>query len=242
MQAVLQSLNPLASYGGAVYSHYMNLMGSQENDKYAERRWDMVENQIVSRGIKNAKVIEAMLKVKRHLFLPENYIDSAYADNPIPIGKEQTISQPYMVALMTELLDPLPGKKILEVGTGSGYQTAVLAETGCDVYTIEIIEDLAIESRKILDESGYSNIKFRIGDGYEGWEEHAPFQGIIVTAAPAQIPEKLVNQLSTGGRLVIPVGDTNQELLLIEKTIEGITKKRITSVRFVPMTEQSKRS
>jgi len=245
MQALLQSLNPLDSYFGAVYSHYMNTVhssGSSQGDKYVEKRWDMVENQIVSRGIKNAKVIDAMLKVKRHLFLPENYIDSAYADNPIPIGKEQTISQPYIVALMTELLGPLPGKKILEVGTGSGYQAAVLAETGCDVYTVEIIEDLATQSRKILDESGYSNIKFRIGDGYEGWEEHAPFQGIIVTAAPAQIPEKLVDQLSTGGRLVIPVGDTNQELLLIEKTIEGITKKRITSVRFVPMTEQSKRS
>ncbi|MGB3364213.1 MAG: protein-L-isoaspartate(D-aspartate) O-methyltransferase, partial [Thermodesulfobacteriota bacterium] len=214
----------------------------QEDDQYAQKRWDMVENQIISRGIKNAKVIEAMLKVKRHLFLPANYIDSAYADNPIPIGKEQTISQPYMVALMTELLDPLPGKKILEVGTGSGYQTAVLAEAGCDVYTIEIIEDLAIQSRQILDESGYSNIRFRIGDGYEGWEENSPFKGIIVTAAPPEIPEKLVEQLSIGGRLVIPVGDTNQELLLIEKTNEGITKKRVTSVRFVPMTEQSNHS
>ena len=217
----------------------VNSPGSSEangNDIYVEKRWDMVENQIVSRGIKNAKVIEAMLKVKRHLFVPTDHLDSAYNDMPIPIERGQTVSQPYMVALMSELLSPLPGKKILEVGTGSGYQTAVLAETGCDVYTIEIIEDIAINSRKILDELGYSNIKFKIGDGYEGWEENSPFQGIIVTAAPPQVPEKLLEQLSTGGKLVIPVGDTNQELLLIEKTNEGIARKRITSVRFVPMT------
>ena len=213
--------------------------GSSQGDKYAEKRWDMVENQIISRGIQNSRVIDAMLKVKRHLFVPKDYIDSAYSDNPIPIEKGQTVSQPYIVALMSELLNPEPGKKILEIGTGSGYQTAILSEIGCEVYTIEIIEDIAIKTHRILDDLGYSNIKFKIGDGYEGWEEHAPFQGIIVTAAPAQIPEKLVDQLSTDGRLVIPVGDTNQELLLIEKTIEGITKKRVTSVRFVPMIEQS---
>lgn len=213
--------------------------GSSQGDKYAEKRWDMVENQIISRGIQNSRVIDAMLKVKRHLFVPKDYIDSAYSDNPIPIEKGQTVSQPYIVALMSELLNPEPGKKILEIGTGSGYQTAILSEIGCEVYSIEIIEDIAIKTHRILDDLGYSNIKFKIGDGYEGWEEHAPFQGIIVTAAPAQIPEKLVDQLSTDGRLVIPVGDTNQELLLIEKTIEGITKKRVTSVRFVPMIEQS---
>ena len=206
------------------------------DDKYADKRWEMVENQIVYRGISNATVIDAMLKVKRHLFVPEKYIDAAYGDNPIPMEKGQTVSQPYIVALMTELLKPMPGKKILEVGTGSGYQTAVLAETGCDVYTIEIIEDLAIQSRKILDKLGYSNVSFRIGDGYAGWKEHAPFQGIIVTAAPANIPEKLVDQLSMEGKLVIPIGNTNQELQLIEKTSEGLKKKRITSVRFVPMT------
>ncbi len=220
----------------------MNLSGSSEDsghDKYAEKRWDMVENQIVSRGINNTKVIEAMLNVKRHLFVPDEYVDSAYADKPIPIEKGQTISQPYMVALMTELLIPLSGKKILEIGTGSGYQTAVLAEIGCDVYTIEIIEDIAIKTRKRLECLGYSNIKFKIGEGYKGWEENTPFEGIIVTAAPAEIPEKLIEQLSIGGKLVLPVGDTNQELLLIEKTNEGITKKRITSVRFVPMIEHS---
>ncbi len=220
----------------------MNLPGSPESgsqDKYVEKRWDMVENQIVSRGIQNKRVIDAMLKVKRHLFVPKDYLDFAYSDNPIPIEKGQTVSQPYMVALMTELLAPAAGKKILEIGTGSGYQSAVLAETGCDLYTIEVIEDIAVKARRILDELGYLNIQFRIGDGYKGWEDNAPFDGIIVTAAPAQVPERLIEQLSMGGAMVIPVGDLSQDLLLIEKTIEGIKKKKITSVRFVPMTQPS---
>ena len=216
--------------------------GSSEgngHDKYVERRWDMVGNQIVSRGIKNARVIEAMLKVKRHLFVPENYIDSAYSDKPIPIEKRQTVSQPYMVALMTELLSPAPGKKILEIGTGSGYQSAVLAETGCDLYTIEIIEDIAVAARKTLEKLGYLNIKYKVGDGYKGWEENAPFEGIIVTAAPLDIPDKLIEQLSTDGKMVIPVGDMSQDLFLIENTSEGVKRKKITSVRFVPMTQPS---
>lgn len=220
----------------------MNLPGLSEGideDRYIERRWDMVENQIVSRGINDARVIKAMLKVKRHLFVPKEYLDSAYSDKPIPIEKEQTVSQPYMVALMTELLNPSPGKKILEIGTGSGYQSAILAETGCDLYTIEIIEDTAANARKTLEKLGYSNIKYRIGDGYRGWEENAPFEGIIVTAAPADIPDKLIEQLSQGGRMIIPVGDLSQELLLIENTNEGVKRKKITAVRFVPMTGQS---
>ncbi|MEE8135917.1 MAG: protein-L-isoaspartate(D-aspartate) O-methyltransferase [Thermodesulfobacteriota bacterium] len=210
-----------------------------DEDRYIERRWDMVENQIVSRGIQDARVIKAMLKVKRHLFVPKEYLDSAYSDKPIPIEKEQTVSQPYMVALMTELLNSSPGKKILEIGTGSGYQSAILAETGCDLYTIEIIEDIAANARKTLEKLGYSNIKYRIGDGYRGWEENAPFEGIIVTAAPADIPDKLIEQLSQGGRMIIPVGDLSQELLLIENTNEGVKRKKITAVRFVPMTGQS---
>lgn len=220
----------------------MNPLGLSEGideDRYIERRWDMVENQIVSRGINDARVIKAMLKVKRHLFIPKDYLDSAYSDKPIPIEKEQTVSQPYMVALMTELLNSSPGKKILEIGTGSGYQSAILAETGCDLYTIEIIEDIAANARKILEKLGYSNIKYRIGDGYRGWEENAPFEGIIVTAAPADIPDKLIEQLSQGGRMIIPVGDLSQELLLIENTNEGVKRKKITAVRFVPMTGQS---
>ncbi|MFB3147093.1 MAG: protein-L-isoaspartate(D-aspartate) O-methyltransferase [Thermodesulfobacteriota bacterium] len=210
-----------------------------DEDRYIERRWDMVENQIVSRGINDARVIKAMLKVKRHLFVPKEYLDSAYSDKPIPIEKEQTVSQPYMVALMTELLNPSLGKKILEIGTGSGYQSAILAETGCDLYTIEIIEDTAANARKTLEKLGYSNIKYRIGDGYKGWEKNAPFEGIIVTAAPADIPDKLIEQLSQGGRMIIPVGDLSQELLLIENTNEGVKRKKITAVRFVPMTGQS---
>jgi protein-L-isoaspartate(D-aspartate) O-methyltransferase len=220
----------------------MNIPGLSEGideDRYIERRWDMVENQIVSRGINDARVIKAMLKVKRHLFIPKDYLDSAYSDKPIPIEKEQTVSQPYMVALMTELLNSSPGKKILEIGTGSGYQSAILAETGCDLYTIEIIEDIAANARKTLEKLGYSNIKYRIGDGYRGWEENAPFEGIIVTAAPADIPDKLIEQLSQGGRMIIPVGDLSQELLLIENTNEGVKRKKITAVRFVPMTGQS---
>jgi len=205
-------------------------------DRYAEKRWEMVESQIIARGIRNTAVIQAMLNVPRHEFVPEESRGEAYDDNPIPVGLGQTVSQPYIVALMTELLNPARGGKMLEVGTGSGYQSAVLAETGCDLYTIEIVESLAERARRILENLGYSNITYKIGDGYQGWEEHAPFDGIIVTAAPGHVPVKLVDQLKIGGRMVIPVGDESQELLLIEKTDTGITKKRITAVRFVPMT------
>ena len=198
--------------------------------------WEMVENQIIARGIRDSRIIQAMLKVPRHRFVPDEYKASAYNDSPVPIGRGVTISQPYIVALMSELMRPAPGMKILEVGTGSGYQTAVLAETGFEVYTIEILEDIAKRAHRLLDELGYTNIKYKIGDGYAGWEEHAPFDAIIVTAAPGHIPQKLVEQLKPGGRIIIPVGDESQELLLVEKTDKGITTKKITSVRFVPMT------
>lgn len=210
--------------------------GTSGGDRYAGKRWEMVENQIIARGIRNSAVIRAMLNVKRHEFIPEELRDEAYNDNPLPVGKGQTISQPYIVALMSELLNPVPGMKILEVGTGSGYQSAVLAETGCELYTIEIVEDLAKRARLVLEGLGYSNIKYKIGDGYQGWEEHAPFDGIIVTAAPGHIPGRLLEQLKAHGKMVTPVGDESQELLLIEKTDTGVTKKRITAVRFVPMT------
>jgi protein-L-isoaspartate(D-aspartate) O-methyltransferase len=213
-----------------------------EQDPYAQKRFEMVEKQIISRGIQNGRVIQAMLKVPRHEFVSESFRDFSYDDRPVPIESGQTVSQPYIVALMTELLAPAPGKKILEVGTGSGYQSAVLAETGCDLYTVEIIEPIALRARKILQNLGYDNIKFNIGDGFSGWEEHAPFDAIIVTAAPGNIPEKLIEQLNPGGRMVIPVGDVNQELKLIEKIDGGTEIRNVTSVRFVPMTGESGRS
>ena len=211
-------------------------------DPYTQKRFLMVESQIVSRGIQDTRVIRAMLDVPRHEFVSDKYKDSAYNDSPIPIECGQTVSQPYIVALMTELLAPAPGKRILEVGTGSGYQSAVLAETGCDLYTIEIIEPVALRAREILQKLGYGNIKFKIGDGFSGWEEHAPYDGIMVTAAPGEIPEKLIEQLNTGGKMVVPVGKVNQELKLIEKTEKGVDIRNVTSVRFVAMTGDSEDS
>ncbi|MCA9809505.1 MAG: protein-L-isoaspartate(D-aspartate) O-methyltransferase [Candidatus Dadabacteria bacterium] len=205
-------------------------------DDYAEIRWRMVEDQIIARGIRDSAVINAMLRIPRHEFVPPESRESAYGDSPVPIGRGQTISQPYIVALMSEVLRPAPGRKVLEVGTGSGYQTAILAETGAEVYTIEIIPELAERTRRLLEKLGYTDIHFRVGDGYAGWEENAPYDGIIVTAAPGDVPEALVSQLKEGGRMVIPVGGENQELLLIEKSEKGVSYRKVTSVRFVPMT------
>ncbi len=208
---------------------------------YAELRKEMVDTQIIRRGIADQNTIEAMKKVPRHKFVPEYMRDMSYADTPLPIGMGQTISQPYIVAYMSELLTPGKGQKILEVGTGSGYQTAILAEIGCEVYTIEIVEPLAIYARKILNDMGYRNIHFKIGDGYLGWEIYAPYNGIIVTAAAPEIPEPLIAQLSENGKMVIPVGDDLQELLLVTKTKEGIQKERLSPVRFVPMTGEAEK-
>lgn len=196
----------------------------------------MVESQIILRGIKDKKVIEAMLKVERHLFVPQDLRDFAYEDRPLPIGEGQTISQPYIVALMTEVLNLKPTDKVLEIGTGSGYQAAILAEIAKEVYTIEIIESLGKRAEKLLKELGYKNIKVKIGDGYLGWEEFSPFDCIIVTCAPDHIPQPLIDQLVEGGRMVIPVGERfYQELVLIEKREGKIEKKGIIPVLFVPM-------
>lgn len=205
-------------------------------DIYSQKRKDMVETQVKGRGIKDKRVLEAMLKVERHLFVPVNLRDFAYEDRPLPIGEGQTISQPYIVALMTEVLKLKSTDKVLEVGTGSGYQAAILAEIAKEVYTIEILPKLAKRAEKLLKELDHKNIKVKIGDGYLGWEEFSPFDCIIVTCAPDHIPQPLIEQLSEGGRMVIPVGKGfNQELVLIEKREGKIEKKSIIPVLFVPM-------
>jgi protein-L-isoaspartate(D-aspartate) O-methyltransferase len=213
-------------------------MGSfnlQQDDRYAAVRERMVTQQIISRGVTDAPTLKAMRKVPRHLFVPKEYENEAYDDNPLPIGYGQTISQPYIVAYMTEVVKPSV-KKTLEIGTGSGYQAAVLAEIVDKVYTIEIVPELAKESAERLKELGYKNIVCKYGDGYKGWAEYAPFDIIIVTAAPEQVPQPLIDQLAENGRLVIPVGAPSavQELILVEKQKGKIEKSRLTFVRFVP--------
>lgn len=202
-------------------------------------REDMVTQQIEGRGVKDLRVLEALRRVERHRFVPEADRDQAYADHPLGIGAGQTISQPYIVALMTELSEARPGERFLEVGTGSGYQAAVLAEIVEEVYTIEIVESLGIQASKTLDALGYENIHCRIGDGYRGWPEAAPFDGILITAAPERVPEPLVEQLAVGGRMVLPLGPEggDQELIVLEKQQDGsLERTRAIPVRFVPMT------
>lgn len=203
---------------------------------YTSMREKMVRDQIAERGITDKLTLQAMKKVPRHLFVPENMAKYAYDDNPLPIGHSQTISQPYIVALMTQLVSPVPGKRALEIGTGSGYQAAVLAEIIDTVDTIEIVPELARQSSALFEKLGYKNIISKYGDGYRGWPEHAPFDIIVVTAAPESIPQPLLDQLSEGGKLVIPVGrpENFQELMLVEKKDGKIRNRRITSVRFVP--------
>ncbi len=209
----------------------------------ADPRWsdrmDMVENQIVSRGIKDPRVLDAMRSVQRHRFVPAALESEAYDDHPLPIAEGQTISQPYIVAIMTELLELEPDDKVLEVGTGSGYQAAVLSEIVGQVFSIEIVEELADSAAKILEILGYENVTVRAGDGYQGWPGEDPFDAIIVTAAPEQIPAPLLQQLAEGGRLVIPVGGYSQELIQVRKE-NGVLKRRaIIPVRFVPMTGEA---
>jgi len=210
-----------------------------EEQQFVETRNNMVKTQIQARGIEDTRVLTAMFDVRRHLFVPVENRRMAYSDRPLPIGEGQTISQPYIVAIMTELLQLDRDDKVLEIGTGSGYQAAILAEIAKEVYTIEIIEILAKNSAKLLDELGYKNITVKCGDGYQGWSKHAPFDGIIVTCAPPEIPQPLIEQLAEGGRMVIPVGEFYQELILIEKTEGKIIEKSIIPVRFVPMTGEA---
>jgi protein-L-isoaspartate(D-aspartate) O-methyltransferase len=204
-------------------------------DDLARDRRRMVDSQIRARGVKDRRVLGAMERVPRHLFVPESMKALAYADEPLPIGEGQTISQPYIVAYMTEALELEGSERVLEVGTGSGYQTAVLAELVREVWTIEIVEGLALRARAALERLGYRNIRFRVGDGSQGWPEEAPFDAVIVTAAAGRIPERLKEQLEAGGRMVVPVGTELQELQLIRRDEEGLTEKRLLSVRFVPL-------
>ena len=205
-------------------------------DSFAAARKAMVDRQIRARGIKDPAVLAAMREVPRHLFVPPAERPLAYADQPLPIGTGQTISQPYIVAYMTEAAGLSPDDTVLEIGTGSGYQAAVLGEIASQVYTIEIIPELAERAQTVLAELRYTNVHVKSGNGYLGWPERAPFDAILVTAAPEQVPQALVDQLALGGRMVVPVGTTDQEMLIIEKTAEGVVKRRTIAVRFVPMT------
>ncbi len=207
-----------------------------QKDRFREAREMMVRVQIMDRGVKDESILKAMRKVPRHLFVPEEYINEAYYDSPLPIGYNQTISQPYIVAYMTEAAKPDPSKTALEIGTGSGYQAAILAETVKKVYSIEIVPELARESAERLKNLGYDNIVIKYGDGYKGWKEYSPFDIVIVTAAAEQIPGPLIDQLAENGRLVIPIGEPSavQELILLVKKNGKIEKSRLTFVRFVP--------
>ena len=216
---------------------------SNPEEVFKQQRQEMVKHQLETRDIHDSRVLEAMRRVPRHRFVPEKVRLHSYRDNPLPIGERQTISQPYIVALMSQTADSRPHHRALEVGTGSGYQAAVLAQLVGDVYTIEIIPALAERSRKLLLELGYDNIHVRQGDGYQGWPEKAPFDIILVTAAAPRIPEPLLEQLAEGGKLVIPVGRTHapQVLTLVTKKSGKLKKELITGVRFVPMTGEAQR-
>ena len=204
---------------------------------YAERK-AMVEDQMIARGIHEKEIIDALLKVERHLFVPEEYRNMAYGDHPLPIGEGQTISQPYIVAFMTQVLDLKRTDRVLEIGTGSGYQAAVLGELSDYVYTIEINEPLGKRAKQLLKDLGYTNVKVKIGDGYKGWKEHAPFDAIIVTCAPTHVPGPLKEQLREGGRMIIPVGGFyDQRLLYIQKIDNELKQQSEFPVRFVPMVD-----
>jgi protein-L-isoaspartate(D-aspartate) O-methyltransferase len=196
----------------------------------------MVQEQLQARDIIDVRVLAAMREVPRHEFVPAELVESAYEDNALPLKLGQTISQPYIVAYMTQALELRGTERVLEIGTGSGYQAAVLAKIVPEIYTIEILPELQEQASTILSKLGYRNIHFRVGDGYMGWLEHAPFDRIIVTAAPEKIPQPLIDQLKVGGRLVIPVGTFNQDLIVVEKKESGITSLSTIPVRFVPMT------
>jgi protein-L-isoaspartate(D-aspartate) O-methyltransferase len=202
---------------------------------FDDERRQMVEVQLRARGVSDPRVLEAMTRVPRHLFVPETERAYPYADEPLPIGNGQTISQPYIVAYMTEALRLSGQEKVLEVGTGSGYQSAVLAELAREVLTIEVIDSLSRAAQARLERAGYRNIRFRVGDGSAGWPEEAPFDAIMVTAAAAGLPEALEAQLGPEGRMIVPVGTDLQELVLVRRGRKGLQRERLIGVRFVPL-------
>ena len=216
-----------------------NLLASPSEQDFAVARQHMVEDQIKGRDVTDSRVTEVMSSVPRHEFVPENYRARAYQDHPLPIGYGQTISQPYIVAFMTEQLRPQPTDRVLEVGTGSGYQAAVLSKLVAEVYTIEILKPLAQRAEVDLRRLNYSNVRVKAGDGYKGWPEHAPFDAIIVTAAPDHVPQPLIDQLKEGGRMIIPVGGREmQQLYLLEKHAGKLTRRAVLQVNFVPLTRE----
>lgn len=219
-----------------------NAMPIAGQDEYTTKRLQMVATQIRGRGVTNDRVLQAMQTVLRHKFVPENERHLAYEDFPLPIGYEQTISQPYIVAYMTEALEIQPDDRILEIGTGSGYQAAVLSVLAKEVYSIEIVRPLCEEAELRLNNLGYKNVQIRCGDGYAGWPEKAPFDGIIITAAPENIPQPLLDQLASGGRLILPLGGHYQELVFVKKDSHGnLSRKNLLPVRFVPMTGEAEK-
>jgi protein-L-isoaspartate(D-aspartate) O-methyltransferase len=233
------SLHPAEARGDGGETAGGSVSSAAMADEYERRRLAMVERQIEGRGVTDARVLAAMRRVPRHEFVPESVRGAAYEDRPLPIGHSQTISQPFIVASMTELARIEPGSRVLEVGTGSGYQAAVVHEVAGSVYTIEIIEALARQAAETLARLGYTAAHVRHGDGYRGWPEAAPFDAILVTAAPTEVPQPLLEQLAVGGRLVIPVGDWYQQLEVHTKTPTGVTVERVYPVRFVPMTGEA---
>ncbi len=213
-----------------------NADASARESEYLRLREKMICDQLKGRDIRDERVLAAMVKVPRHRFVPEELSCAAYHDTPLPIMQSQTISQPYIVGYMTQMLQLQGQERVLEIGTGSGYQTAILAELALEVYTVEILPELASRASCTLNSLGYTNIRTRCGDGYSGWMESSPFDRIVVTAAPEIIPHPLIEQLAAGGRMVIPVGRSDQQLVVVDKGERGITQRLSIPVRFVPMT------
>lgn len=241
ISCIFYSYRPFINRGDILIANGREARSTEED--YARKRKMMVERQIEARGVKNKKVLDAMNSVPRHLFVPEGYRRGSYFDQPLPIGLGQTISQPYIVALMTEMLDVDNDDIVLEIGTGSGYQAAVLSTIVKELYTIEIVEELGLQATQRLKSLGYDNVKVKISDGGLGWPEKAPFDAIIVTAAAPKIPDSLIKQLKPGGRMVIPVNNSflSQDLLIVEKDNDGSIKTKNTiPVRFVPLVEGEK--